>query len=391
LGFEWLGPLLIFIPIFNDFFRWLAIISFILLHLGFGLSFEIGMFSYLSVVNWLAFIPTSFWEAISRKLQTPARQGTIVNYDADCGFCKKVAYILRVLLILPEVSIRKAQDDLEIEAAMLAQNSWVVVDWKGKHHYKFEAIAYIVGISPLFWWLEPILRWKPVMAAGTRFYETIANNRKTAGILTRPLKFRPLSVRPSFWFNFATSGILLLTAMWNLKGFADQTVIRRSEPKADWIAQTQHFFTRRTLQALHPLGYLTRLDQSWSIFAPNPPRDDGWYVIPGRLRGGSEVNLLDGDRPLSEGKPTIAERDRLYPTMQWRTYFINLNRAVGKSLLPAYADYLCRRWNERHSGSQALEQVEVIFIDETTVPPGQVQGIERKSVLTHSCNLPPQS
>jgi predicted DCC family thiol-disulfide oxidoreductase YuxK len=388
LGFEWLGPLLIFIPIFNDFFRWLAIISFILLHIGFGLGFEIGMFSYLSVVNWLVFIPTSFWEAIAHKLQTPARQGLVINYDADCGFCKKVVHILRTLLILPGTPIRKAQDDPIINEAMLAQNSWVVVDWQGKHHYKFEAIAYVVGLSPLFRWLEPILRWKPMMAVGTRFYEMIANNRKAAGIFTRPFKFRPLSVQSSPWLNMATLSILFLTALWNLKGFVDQTVIRRPEPKEDWIAQTHRLLNRRTLQFIHPLGYLTRLDQSWSIFAPNPPRDDGWYVIPGQLRDGSEVNLLDRDRPLSEEKPSISDRNRIYPTMQWRTYFINLNRSVGQSLMPAYADYLCRQWNARNRGGQELEQVEIIFIDETTVPPGQTQTTTKQSLLTHSCNPP---
>jgi predicted DCC family thiol-disulfide oxidoreductase YuxK len=388
---EWAGPLLIFIPIYSSFFRCIAIVLFILLHIGFGISFEIGMFSYLSIVNWTALIPSEVWDAIAKRWSTPPRQGLAINYDADCGFCKKVVHILRTLLVLTGTPLRKAQDDPAIHEAMLANNSWVVVDWQGHYHFKFEAIAYIVSLSPIFGFLAPLLRWQPVMAIGTRFYEFIASNRKLAGKFTRPFKYRPIVVQPKPWFNIVTLGILLLTTLWNLKGYVDQTVFRRTEPKNDWIAKTHEFFNKKTLQSLNNLGYITRLDQSWSIFAPNPPRDDGWFVIPGKLRDGSVINLLAPDRPLTWDKPTLAQRNALYPTMQWRTYFINLNRGAASSLQPAFARYLCQEWNAHHSGGQTVEQVEVNFVEETTVPPDQSQTTQKKHLFDQSCELPHQT
>lgn len=391
LFLEWFGALLIFIPVYSSFFRCVAIVLFVLLHIGFGLSFEIGMFSYLSIVNWTALIPSEVWDAIAKRWATPPRQGLVINYDADCGFCKKVVHILRTLLILPGTPLRKAQEDPAIHEAMLTNNSWVVVDWQGNYHFKFEAIAYIVSLSPIFWFLAPVLRWKPIMAIGTRFYEAIASNRKFAGKFTRPFKYRPVVVKPKPWFNLLTILILLLTTLWNLKGFVDQTVSRRTEAKNDWIAKTNQIFNRKTFQAINTVGYATRLDQVWSIFAPNPPRDDGWFVIPGKLRDGSEVNLLAPDRPVTWDKPTLAQRNALYPTMQWRSYFINLSRSPGSKLRPAYAHYLCQEWNARHSGGQTLEQVEINFVEETTVPPGQPQVTEKKHLLDQACAIPPQS
>lgn len=389
LFLEWGGPLLIFIPIYSSFFRCVAIILFISLHIGFGLSFEIGMFSYLSIVNWFALIPSEVWDAIAKRWATPPRQGLVINYDADCGFCKKVVYILRTLLILPGTPLRQAQDNPAIHEAMLAHNSWVVVDWQGNSHLKFEAIAYIVSLSPIFGFLVPILRWQPIMAGGTRFYETIARNRKFAGNFTRPFKYRPLQVKPKLWFNLLTLLILFLTTLWNLKGFVDQTVFRRSEAKNDWISKTHHFFNRKALQSINNLGYITRMDQVWSIFAPNPPRDDGWFVIAGKLRDGSEVNLLAPDHPLTWDKPTLAQRNALYPTMQWRSYFINLSRSPGNKLRPAYARYLCQEWNARHGGGQTLEQVQINFVEETTVPPGQSQLTQKTLLLEQDCEFSP--
>ena len=55
-----------------------------------------------------------------------------------------------MLLVLPHTPLATAQSIPEINEAMEAQNSWVIVDWKGQRHYKFEGIAYVVSLSPVF-------------------------------------------------------------------------------------------------------------------------------------------------------------------------------------------------------------------------------------------------
>ncbi|CCQ58896.1 MULTISPECIES: HTTM domain-containing protein [Crocosphaera] len=388
LIFEWIGPFLIFIPVRTSFFRCLAIISFILLHIGFELCFAIGVLSYLSIVNWLALLPTEVWDKLQEKVSTKSRRGLTIYYDKDCGFCKKVVHGIRTLLILPGTPLLEAQGDESIYEDMLEKNSWVVVDWQEKRHYKFEAIAYVVSLSPILFFLEPLLRWKPMMNGGTKFYEMIASNRKVAGNFTKPFKFRPLSVQSSSPFNLVVLLLLLLTTMWNLKGFVEQTVARneeyRNNNKKDWILFTRNLLNRRTFQRINIIGYLTRLDQSWSIFAPEPPRDDGWHVILGKLNNGETVNLLDENSPISWDKPTLKQRRQIYQTIQWRVYYINLNRAIGQKLYPHFVDYLIREWNNNHPPEQQLESLEIYFMEERTVPPGEEQPINKEKVWPKS-------
>jgi len=205
------------------------------------------------------------------------------------------------------------------------------------------------------------------MALGTRGYEAIATNRRAAGTFTKPLQFRPLIVKPSPWINGVALLLLIYTLLWNVSSYNPAP------------------FQRRTWERLEFLGRATRLDQSWSIFAPAPPRDDGWYVIPGQLADGSEVDVLRGT-PVSWEKPTLAERSALYRTMQWRTYFINLNRAIGQKLYPFYGQYLCRHWNTEHSTGSKLERFEIDFMDERTVPPGQQQTVQKTRPWQQSCS-----
>jgi hypothetical protein len=391
LWFEWLGPLMIFIPFYNSFFRCVAVVCFILLHISFGLCFELGIFPFLSISSWLVFIPTNIWDALAKKLYTPQRAGLRINYDADCGFCKKVVHFLRTFLILPKTPLLVAQDDASIYADMQEKNSWVVVDWQENRHYKWEAIAYVCSLSPVFWFLAPILKWRPLMAIGSKFYETIASNRRTAGMFTRPFKFRPLEIRSSLWLNIVTLFLLIYTSLWNLKSFVGQTVARRTEPKNDWVSATDKFFKRRTIQQLDILSRVTRLDQSWSIFAPAPPRDDGWHVIEGKLKDGTTIDVLKGGGSVSWEKPTIGQRNALYRNMQWRTYFINLNRGIGKALYPFYGAYLCRNWNTTHKNSQQLKRMDIYFMSERTVPPGETQTVEKTLPWQQSCSDPSNS
>lgn len=387
LWFEWLAPFMIFIPFKPHIWRTVAVISFISLHIGFGLTFELGIFPYLSISSWLAFIPTYIWDYLEKRTQTTARQGLTIYYDADCGFCKKVVHLLRTFLILPGTPILKAQENDLIYADMQRYNSWVVVDYQQNHHYKWEALSYVVSLSPILGFLAWIMTRGTINQLGTQFYETIAHNRRLAGKFTAPLQFKPLKIESNLSFNLITSLLLLYTLIWNLKSFVAQTYIRRPVDKKDWISSTHQLFNKKTVQELDKFSLLTRLDQSWSIFAPAPPRDDGWHVIVGTLEDGSQVDLLYGQSGnINWDKPTRQQRNRLYRNMQWRTYFINLNRAMGQTLYPHYAAYLCREWNRRHSGHKALKTVNIYFMDERTVPPGEEQKIEKKLHWQQSCD-----
>jgi hypothetical protein len=128
------------------------------------------------------------------------------------------------------------------------------------------------------------------------------------------------------------------------------------------------------------------LDQSWSIFAPTPPRDDGWHVIVGKRQDGTEVDVLNNSDSIRWDKPTMQQRNALYKNMQWRTYFINLNRAFGKKLYPLYGAYLCRNWNAKQQDSQKLESIDIYFMDEKTVPPGHTQTVEKTKPWNQSCS-----
>ena len=381
LWFELLGPLIVLLPLIPIFSpkicRYLAIILFGGLHFSFGLIFTIGLFPALGIITWLVFLPSEFWDGLNQRLQTSSRQGLKIYYDRDCGFCKKVVHLLRTLLILPGTPLLPAQDYPSIYTDLERYNSWVIEDNLGNRYYKWQGLTYVFSLSPLFFPLGILMSQKPILFWGNKFYETIANNRKIAGNFTKFLQFRPIILKPSLILNIITIGLLALASLWNWRTFIN-TMYWREDLRKPWVETQYKLLNRRTINNLEPLAKLTRLDQSWSIFAPNPPMDDGWYVVVATLEDGTEVDILRNQiGKITWDKPTRKERNKILKNMQWRSYFIRLNRSIGDSLLPEYGAYLVREWQKNHSSSQQIKAISIYFMDEFTVPPGEKQTVRK--------------
>lgn len=75
LYWEALGPFLLFIPFRTGFFRFVAVVGFVLLHLGMWLTMDLGIFPMISIVTWLALLPGIFWEAVRRQFRFVSGEG----------------------------------------------------------------------------------------------------------------------------------------------------------------------------------------------------------------------------------------------------------------------------------------------------------------------------
>lgn len=224
---------LILIPWRNSLWRGVAIFLVQILHLSQGITIASAVLTFV----WLVFLPSSFWQFLTRKTFNKATVGLTINYDKDCGFCKKVVYLLRTALILPKTKLLEAQNNPSIYADMEQYNSWVVEDYRGDRYFKWYGIVYVVSISPILWWLAPVLRIKPLMILGNKVYETIANNRPLMGNLTKPFVFRPLTINSSILLNTLTPILIALIIWGNWQALTGQTNSDRPSSTLDTVLQ----------------------------------------------------------------------------------------------------------------------------------------------------------
>ena len=157
------------------------------------------------------------------------------------------------------------------------------------------------------------------------------------------------------WKNVLAAFFLIYVLMWNLRTVYPSLVF----PKA-----------------IQSIGYTLRLDQWWGLFR-GPSRKDGWHVIVGKLRDGTQVNLLNPDRTISWEKPELVIA--IHKNHRWNRYFRSL------WFKEDYARYLCRRWNEMHTGKKQLASLEIYYLRETNYRNRRVSQPEKELLFSYTC------
>ncbi len=113
-------------------------------------------------------------------------------------------------------------------------------------------------------------------------------------------------------------------------------------------------------------AHLLGLEQQWNMFAPHPILDDGWFLAVATQRDGKQIDLLTGGQPVSWAKPRavpIAVRGH-----RWTSYLAHLPREEYAGLRNHFVDYLTGAWNAQHQGERGVDDVQLFFMHERTVP-----------------------
>jgi hypothetical protein len=124
-------------------------------------------------------------------------------------------------------------------------------------------------------------------------------------------------------------------------------------------------------KSLNRIAEVTQVNQGWKMFAPKPFTENGWYVFPGKLKNGKEVDLFLGEptigEPIRWEKPEVLV-SHLFRNERWRRYLMNLWLRDYSDQRPNYCRYLCREWNRTHTGGEQLSSFKLYYVLEETLP-----------------------
>lgn len=361
---EMLGPVLIFTPVFTRAIRLTLLILFVGMHLGFFLCLEIGHYPFVSWASLSTFVGTGVWDWLARRHDQRHPGRMRIYYDKDCGFCHKTALLIRTFLGV-RADILPAQDTPRARALLEANYSWVVMDIDDQAYLKWPAMVALFRRSFAFSWLWPVLRSERWVKPGNAVYDWVGRHRGGFGRLTAVLL-------PFREYRFSFGGIqkaavaiaLVFVMLWNFGtvGITPAVVVNAVKP---------------------PLMML-RLDQFWDMFAPRPMTDDGWYVIPGMLENGEQVDLVRPGQPLSYEMPERVSGE--YPNVRWHVWGIWNYTQRFRDYRPYWARYLCREWNREAEEGRRLTSLKIIYMLKRVPLYGQPPStVEQRVLWRHDC------
>ena len=370
---ELLGPLLALSPLFSRPLRFLVLLLLAGMQLGLFLCLELGDAPFVSLAALSVLAGGWIWDALDRRAQRREQAlGALplrIYYDRDCGFCLKQCLLLRTFLILPRAEIVPAQDYPRARALLEANHSWVIIDHDDHAYLKWPAFVQLLRRSPGFAWKGWLLSGGWLVTPGNALYDFIGRRRGSLGKISGVLLPYRDSAFDSGRLVQRVAGLFLFVVLaWNLC-------------TVGWLPGFLG-------TALTPPLRLLRLDQTWNLYAPAPPKDDGWFVFPGEMADGSPLDVLRPDHAgLSYDKPAYIALT--YPNIRWYQYRQNLWSAQYANNRPYYGRYLCSEWNGAHPAAQALKGFKMIYMLETSLPPGQTPVVEQRVLLRHECSAEP--
>jgi len=126
-----------------------------------------------------------------------------------------------------------------------------------------------------------------------------------------------------------------------------------------------------------------RLDQYWDMFAPQPFKDDGWFVIVGHRADGHDDDVLHGGPPVWAKPWDVAH---IYKNERWRKYMRNLWDRNYAELRDPYLRWICATWNSHASARAKLQEISMYYMLEPSRLPGE--RVTPKKVLLRELRCP---
>ena len=119
--------------------------------------------------------------------------------------------------------------------------------------------------------------------------------------------------------------------------------------------------------ALARLGRALRLEQSWGMFTTDKI-PHGWFVVPGVLANGEEVDLLGGGGPVPWTQPELVTA--IYPSSRWIQLLHGYPQLADSPYWPSFASYFCYAWNRQHDGDQRVQHLSIGYVYRDLARPG---------------------
>jgi predicted DCC family thiol-disulfide oxidoreductase YuxK len=335
LVIELLGAITILSPIFTKYTRLFALIAMPLLHLGFELALDLGVFSFSMMAFFVLLLAPEHWEFL-RKLALRWHKPRVVFFDASCGVCFAIVRLLARLDVLERLRFVANTDTARLPSGVtpeMVDSTIVVVDEAdGSIATRSRAVGWALrslplGFIPALVLSVPVLRQLADVA-----YDYVARNRANISVglglaacgVPQPQAALVVEATTSPWHarlqRVAYFGGNLTCAVLMLAIFGD--IMNSNAAVPQWMRYRQP-------EALHKVIEIPRLYQGWRMFAPHAPEEDFSIEVDAVTSDGRHVDPYNEVASRVQGPnfteiPALLHQDQFftaYSLFIWRDNF----------------------------------------------------------------------
>ena len=355
LAIEALAPILILSPFYTEWTRRSAIVLLTVMHLGFALCVDVGIFSFSMLAYYPLLVSRADWQWLKSAMQRLGRE-RVVYFDASCGLCFQTARLLvrmdrlRLLQLLPNDRLPLSEQ----AAREVTERSIVVQGKGGRWLTRSRAVSELMTALPLGSLAAWPLKMPLVRELADWAYDRVARNRRGISVwfgwaacglpssseprLAAREPSQPASLRPASQYLHRagrwTSEALVL--LWLVVAFGE---LQQANHVPGWMRYRQPDFFQMLVD--YPRAY-----QPWAMFAPEAPKKDMTIVVDAVTQDGRHVDPYNEVASRVPVRVDAVVPDRLGQGQFWTGYSLFIPRKDYRSYYGGLDGWI-RSYHER--------------------------------------------
>ncbi len=353
-------PVLLLLPVFRGLLRKLAWLAVIGLHLAIGVMASLGPFAWVMMVPFAALLTAKDWQWLAERLRR-RRQPRVIRFDPADGFSVDVCHFVERLDALGLVRF-EALDAERGEETLSVTDAEGATVWRGS-----AALARLADALPL-----PKLALTWVRLPGIRGFVDgrLARVAKERARVTRALGCGGPRVGAEATPLGPTDAQRVVSRLRQI--LSEACVAALLVAAGSQVLMENHAVPERIKVKTRPewmtaVVVYPRLFQGWSMFAPDPPKEDGKVVVDGLTEDGRAFDPLTGKEPSFDVQPPRGyEMDAL-----WQAFHTRIHEGRFYVYHNGFRDYLQNVHRLTGREQDRLVAADVWYVHEVIPPPGQ--------------------
>lgn len=339
LNYEFYGSILLFSPIYTGQIRSLLLAGFFCMTIGFGLFLDLEILPFIVAGSLVPLIPTWFWEKLKQIMDYKEPVDIKIYYKKNNELTKKYLMIMSTFLFLSKAKLMPVSNSSQEN--LIDNTAWFLHNNESDIQTSYNAFCTLIKISPFWHFLTYILEFPILKNILKSIYNVIEDIIKKGGQWHETfLPYNNKTPYPLKISNYLACFFIIYIFLWNMSSINFKYQVPE---KIKWI------------------GQLLRIDQRWGMFIPLYSWYSGWFVFPGRLKDGSEIDLFKNEKEISFEKPLLARE--IYNNASWKAFYINtLLEPTYRKAFPYLLRYICYKWNQNHEESKQLTDFSLYFL-----------------------------
>jgi predicted DCC family thiol-disulfide oxidoreductase YuxK len=378
LAIEGVLPFLILSPFGRPWTRRVAILLIWGLHIDIGLLVNVGVFSPVMCVFGTLLLTATDWDALSA--WATRRRRRTVYYDDACGVCSQVARLVAGLDLFSRIDLRAISEvrpeDLpsDFDPALLKQTLLVVDPTTGRHHVGAAACGEILSSLPLGHLAGWALKAPGLRGLADRFYDAFSRHRmrisiffgyaacgpagtSTASATAPPQPSNAARLRTGLRIALREATVLFLIVV------ATAQLLHENWAVPDFLE------LRRLPTWIEASVSYTRLQQGWTMFAPDAPVEERNLIVIGETVDGRKVDPVRA--AASDSDAPYAARVVVQPgyDVYWVDY---IERIEGRRAYhEALRDWIMAHHERTGNPKDRVTRFEALMVEQESPPPGE--------------------